>query len=111
MDNLQDHIHNLLVERDRKIAEDIRQNPTTPYPVIAKRHHCTPSVVQFVARMHGIQRGTLHIGTSATTKIKRQDFGLLYNRVVEGAAVVGDEVQITIDAELLKAANSAAASK
>ena len=57
------------------------------------------------------QRGNLHVGTSATTKIKRQDFGLTYNRAVEGAAVVGDDVQITIDAELIKPAATNTAAK
>lgn len=41
----------------------------------------------------------IRVGASATTRIDRRDFGLLYNRVVEGAAVVGDEVTITIDIE------------
>jgi polyisoprenoid-binding protein YceI len=42
------------------------------------------------------------VGVSATTKINRRDFGLQYNRVVEGSAVVGDEVNITLDVELVK---------
>jgi hypothetical protein len=56
MENLQDQIHELIAERNKKIADDIRQNPGTPYPLIAKRHHCTTSVVQFVARLYGIRR-------------------------------------------------------
>jgi polyisoprenoid-binding protein YceI len=41
--------------------------------------------------------GNARIGASASTKIKRQDFG------VNGAAgVVGDEITITIDAELIQ---------
>jgi polyisoprenoid-binding protein YceI len=39
-------------------------------------------------------------GTSATTKIKRFDYGLKYNSVVEAGPVVGDDVSITIDVEL-----------
>jgi len=42
-------------------------------------------------------RGNFHMGASATTKISRKDFG------VNGApAMAGDEVSITIDAELIK---------
>lgn len=42
-------------------------------------------------------RGNSHIGTSATTKVNRNDFG------VSGApGMVGDEVSITIDAEFVK---------
>jgi polyisoprenoid-binding protein YceI len=48
------------------------------------------------------QNGALRIGASATTKINRRDFGLNYNRVVEAAAVVGDDIQVTIDIELTK---------
>jgi polyisoprenoid-binding protein YceI len=39
------------------------------------------------------------VGATATAKINRRDFGLEYNRVVEGAAVVGDEITITLDVE------------
>lgn len=46
----------------------------------------------------------IRVGASATTKINRRDFGLEYNRVVEGAAVVGDEIQITIDVEATRRA-------
>jgi polyisoprenoid-binding protein YceI len=39
-------------------------------------------------------------GTTATTKIKRFDFGLKYNEMVEAVPVVADEVTITIDLEV-----------
>ncbi|MEW5917634.1 MAG: YceI family protein [Gemmatimonadota bacterium] len=42
------------------------------------------------------------IGASATTKINRHDFNLHYNRAVEAAPVVGDEITITIDIEATK---------
>lgn len=41
----------------------------------------------------------LVIGASATTKIKRLEYGLKYNNMVEAGPVVGDEVTITIDIE------------
>jgi polyisoprenoid-binding protein YceI len=47
----------------------------------------------------------MRTGTTATTRIKRQDFGLLYNRMVESAPVVGDEITITIDVEATRRAN------
>jgi len=47
-------------------------------------------------------RGNFHVGASASTKIKRQDFG------VNGApGMVGDEITITIDAELVKSSPAA----
>ncbi len=42
-------------------------------------------------------------GASATTKLNRKDFGLGWNRLLEGGgAVVGDEVTITLDVELVQ---------
>ncbi len=38
-------------------------------------------------------------GALATTKIKRLEYGLKYNNMVEAGPVVGDEVTITIDIE------------
>jgi polyisoprenoid-binding protein YceI len=39
-------------------------------------------------------------GTTATTRIKRLEYGLKYNSMVEAGPVVGDEVTITIDIEI-----------
>ncbi len=42
-------------------------------------------------------------GFSATAKINRRDFGLTWNQVLEtGGFVVGDEIKISIDVELVK---------
>jgi polyisoprenoid-binding protein YceI len=46
--------------------------------------------------------GAQKIGASATTTVNRKDFGLVYNRMVEAAPVVGDEIQIQIDIEANK---------
>lgn len=45
------------------------------------------------------QRGNLHMGASASTKINRKDFG-----VNGGGGMVGDDVPITIDLELVRPA-------
>jgi polyisoprenoid-binding protein YceI len=43
----------------------------------------------------------LHVGTSATAKINRKDFGLSFNKTLDnGGAMVGDDVNITLDVEL-----------
>ena len=48
------------------------------------------------------------MGASATTQIKRSDFGLTWNRVIEtGGVAVSDEVGIVIDLELVKKAPTA----
>ena len=69
--------------------------------------------------IHGVTREiTLHVtsegrgkdpwggeraGFSAQTKIKRSEFGLTWNQVLEaGGFVVGDDVKITVDVELVK---------
>jgi len=47
--------------------------------------------------------GDLRVGGQATTKINRKDFGLAWNKVLEaGGVVVGDEVEITIDVEIVR---------
>ena len=39
-------------------------------------------------------------GATATTKISRKQFGVLWNNMIEMMPVVGDEVTVTIDLEL-----------
>jgi polyisoprenoid-binding protein YceI len=47
--------------------------------------------------------GNSRRGISATTTINRKDFNLVYNNLLKtGEAVVGDNVKIQIDAELVK---------
>ena len=46
--------------------------------------------------------GNVRRGASASAKINRKDFGLTWNAVLEtGGVVVGDEVSITLDVELV----------
>ena len=48
--------------------------------------------------------GNTRLAISATTKINRKDYGLTWNAALEtGGILVGDEVNITIDAEFVKA--------
>lgn len=48
--------------------------------------------------------GKQRIGASATTKLSRKDFGLVWNAALEtGGVLVGDEVKITIDVEAVRA--------
>ena len=47
--------------------------------------------------------GNVRLGATATTKIKREDFGLVWNAALEaGGVLVGNEVKITIDISLIK---------
>jgi polyisoprenoid-binding protein YceI len=47
--------------------------------------------------------GNARRGVSATTKINRKDFGLVYNKALgTGEMVVGDSVDIKLDVEMIK---------
>lgn len=47
--------------------------------------------------------GNIKMGVSGTTRIKRKDFGLTWNAVLEaGGVLVGDEVNITLDVQFTK---------
>ena len=47
--------------------------------------------------------GNIKTGVSATTKINRTDFGLVWNAALEtGGVLVGEEVQISLEVELLR---------
>jgi polyisoprenoid-binding protein YceI len=48
--------------------------------------------------------GNERAGFTATGKLKRSDFGLTWNQALEtGGFLVGDDIKITLDVELLKA--------
>jgi polyisoprenoid-binding protein YceI len=52
--------------------------------------------------------GNIRAGVAASAKINRKDFGLVWNALTEaGGVVVGDEVKITIEAELIQQAPAA----
>lgn len=56
--------------------------------------------------------GKIVIGASASTTVKRSDFGLTWNKALEtGGVVVGDDVKIAIELELIKADAPAKATK
>jgi polyisoprenoid-binding protein YceI len=52
---------------------------------------------------HADPWGGTRIGASARTSIKRSEFGMMYNSVLEaGGVLIGDEVTIEIDAEFIQ---------
>jgi polyisoprenoid-binding protein YceI len=52
--------------------------------------------------------GNIRAGVTAAAKINRKDFGVAFNALTEtGAMVVGDEVKITVEAELIQQALAA----
>jgi len=47
--------------------------------------------------------GNIRKGATATTKINRKDYGLTWNQALEtGGVLVGDEVYITLEVEMIK---------
>jgi polyisoprenoid-binding protein YceI len=55
--------------------------------------------------------GELRRAFSATGRINRKDFGLTYSKTVEAGPIVGDNVDLTIEAETVKAQGAEAAKK
>ena len=52
--------------------------------------------------------GNTRIGASATTKVNRQDYGIVFNKTLDGGGVlVGDEIAITIDVEVVQKGDAA----
>ncbi len=48
-------------------------------------------------------KGNLHSGATATTKINRKDFGLVWNKALDGGGVmVSDNVDLTVEVELVQ---------
>ena len=52
--------------------------------------------------------GAIVRGATATARVSRREFGLVWNKTLEtGGVAIGDEVQLTIDAELVEQAKAA----
>lgn len=51
--------------------------------------------------------GALHAGVETTVQINRQNYGLTWSKAVEGTSMVGDNVDISINLELVKAKQTA----
>jgi len=76
-----------------RVMGDLTMHGVTK-PVILAVEGPTPEVTA---------QGKVRMGASATTRINRKDFGLLWNRAMEtGGLVLADEVAITLNVELVK---------
>jgi polyisoprenoid-binding protein YceI len=83
-----------------EVTGDLTIKGTTK-PVVFK----VDEVTKPIKDMQGSER----VGVHATTKINRQEFGLTWNKAVEAGPVVGDDVNIEIAAEYVKAGDAPAA--
>jgi polyisoprenoid-binding protein YceI len=62
--------------------------------------------VMLTGRFDGVgrdQEGKQRIAFDAMTVVDRHDFGISYNEMVEGSKVVGDDIEITIALEAVRA--------
>lgn len=70
-------------------------------------HGVTKEVALNVEGPTGEQKdpyGNIRVGGSATTKIKRSDFGLKWNAALEtGGIMLGDDLKLELDVSLIKA--------
>ena len=77
-----------------KVSGDLTLRGVTREVVLAIEGSPTPMQDPF---------GNTKLGGSATTRINRKDFGVNWNKSLDGGGlVVGDDVDITIDIELIK---------
>jgi polyisoprenoid-binding protein YceI len=61
--------------------------------------------VRDIGAVDADMRGNPRVGATVSTKIKRSDFGMTWNKALEtGGVVVGDVVTITLEVSLVKAA-------
>ena len=69
-------------------------------------HGTTRPITLTVIDVTGEQKdhnGKTRIGASATATIKRSDFGMTYNKVLEaGGVALADQVSLTLDVSLVK---------
>jgi polyisoprenoid-binding protein YceI len=77
-----------------KVIGDLTIRGTTKEVILDVDGPTTP-----IKDMQGMQRAAL----TATTKINRQDYGVKWNATMDnGGVVVGDEISIVIDLEMIK---------
>jgi polyisoprenoid-binding protein YceI len=55
--------------------------------------------VELIGKGTGMKPGSIVSGWDATTALKRSDFGLAWNKVIEGTQVVGDDVKVELHIE------------
>jgi polyisoprenoid-binding protein YceI len=77
-----------------KVTGDLTINASTR-PVVLDVEGPTPFIRD--------NQGRTKVGASATTKISRKEFGMIYNPVLDnGGVTVGDEVTINLELEMIK---------
>jgi polyisoprenoid-binding protein YceI len=97
------HPEMIFVSKSARVAGDGNLEVTGDLTIRGTTHEVTLSV-RDIGAVQADMRGNPRIGATASTKIKRSDFGMTWNKSLEtGGVVVGDVVTITLDLSLVKA--------
>lgn len=99
--DVENHPEMTFVSKSARGAGDGNLEVTGDLTIRGTTHEVTLSVRDIAAQTD--MRGNARIGATASTKIKRSDFGMSWNKALEtGGVVVGDVVTITLELSLVK---------
>ena len=97
------HKEMVFVSKSVRPAGDGNVDVTGDLTIRGTTHEVT-LLVRDISAVQVDMRGNARIGATASTKIKRSDFGMAWNKALEtGGVVVGDVVTISLEVSLVKA--------
>jgi polyisoprenoid-binding protein YceI len=101
--DVENHPEMTFVSKSARAAGDGNLDVMGDLSIRGTTHEVTLSV-RDISAVQADMRGNLRIGATASTKIKRSDFGMTWNKALEtGGVVVGDVVTITLEVSLVEA--------
>jgi polyisoprenoid-binding protein YceI len=101
--DVESHPQMTFVSKSARAAGDSHLEVTGDLTIRGTSREVTLSVRDISAAQD--MRGNSRIGATASTQIKRSDFGMTWNKALEtGGVVVGELVTITLEASLVKVA-------
>jgi polyisoprenoid-binding protein YceI len=96
------HPHMTFVSKSARVVGDGALEVTGDLIIRGIAREATLSVAE-ISGPQTDMRGNVRIGATASTKVKRADFGMTWNKALEtGGVVVGDVVTVTLEASLVK---------
>ena len=102
--DVENHPEMTFVSKSARPAGDGNLEVTGDLTLRGTTHEVTLSVRDISAPQVDM-RGNPRIGATASTRIKRSDFGMTWNKALDtGGVVVGDVVTITLEVSLVKTA-------
>ena len=102
--DVENHPEMKFVSKSARAAGEGNLDVTGDLTIRGTTHEVTLAVRE-ISAVQVDMRGTPRIGATASTKIKRSDFGMSWNKALEtGGVVVGDVVTISLELSLVKGA-------